>query len=413
MRGFCLTGLLTAVCAFLSLQSVVLAQDTHNSDSQNTGPYQAVPLGGIDVFIQAAKKAFGPRYAGVWFDSTNGEFRIGVVSTQTADFRIYLRDRQLAERLFRRFKIRGQLTGVQFSQDQLQSLSRWISKRLPGVNQNSYIPISVGEKTNLNYLEITTPPPRLSNSKQKGLINFLNSRYSRMIRIYTDYKRPVTLPCYGLFCDPPLRANILGYTNLAGCTQGFLARGISDGKLYQMTAGHCRGRINYNWMTEFTNATVHAIGPVARYVFGPTGDVAIVSVLNPPGWRARAWLVLRGANGAITNSAYRITADRDALVGRRVCVSGAAGYPLSCGVVQQRNVSVTYLNPRVTVNGLFQFSACVRGGDSGAPVFSGGAAYGIVSGGTKDAGGSGCVSFAEPIVTAQKLMGVRVAHDVG
>ena len=307
----------------------------------------------------------------------------------------------------------GKFLGVSYSLKELHSLNNLLSAQLPRVNRGSTAPINLGEKTNLNYLEMTVPQTNLLTARQKAFTNYVGNNFSRLVRVYTGSQPPVILPCSQFFCNPPLRAGILSYNQLNGCTGGFLASSNRDGKIYQFTAGHCRGAINYNWLTEFTNATVHTIGPTHNYVFSSAGDIGIVRVLNPSGWNPKPWLTLRNSRGTITREDYPIRQSLDGLVGARVCVTGAAGHATSCGLIQQTNVTITYLHPQVTVRGLFQFSACVAAGDSGAPIFSYGTAYGIVSGGTIPGSGSGCVSFGEPIATAEKLMNVNTLLQAG
>jgi hypothetical protein len=370
---------------------------------QTTIGIDTISVKGLQVEA-IARHAFGKRYAGVWIDSIEGQIKIGVAD-------LHPRDSMVGLDLLEKLEASGTVVGVQYSQQQLQQVSATISKQLPRANRGAKVPIDIGERTDLNNIEITLPPSNLITPAQQKLSSDVSNRYSRLVRIYISRAAPATLPCRGVFCDPPLRSGIEAYTDLTGCTAGFIVRSRSDGKLYQLVAGHCRGRVNYNWLTEFTNATVHSIGPVHNYQYSRAGDVGIIAVRNPAGWKPRAWITVRGGSGQSANSSYHIHADRDAIVGQRVCVSGVAGYYTQCGLVSQTNVSVTYLHPQVTVSGLFQIELCSHPGDSGAPVFGANTAYGTVSGGTIAGSGARCITFAQPIVEAENLMRVNVSHE--
>jgi streptogrisin C len=154
---------------------------------------------------------------------------------------------------------------------------------------------------------------------------------------------------------------------------------------------------------------VHAIGPFHSKVFDSRGDAAIMQVLNPSGWNARAWVFVTAGPDTGRNEAYTITGDSTSPVGTRVCATGATSAMSDCGTVRAVGVCVTYSNAgNVTVCGLGRASFAVRPGDSGAPVYSSHLARGLVSGATGDG-----QALYQGIRGAENLLNVDVSFDGG
>ncbi|MGC5011425.1 S1 family peptidase [Streptosporangium sp. DT93] len=159
----------------------------------------------------------------------------------------------------------------------------------------------------------------------------------------------------------------VGFAVFTGTRSGFV------------TAGHC-GRTGTR--TTGFNGTVQG---VFRGSLFPGGDHSWVQVDR--GWRT-APEVDDGEGGTVPVAGARI-----ALEGASVCRSDAAG-GLHCGLIQQRDASVTY--PQGNVFGLTRTSVCAEAGDSGGPFISFDQAQGIASGGSGDCGQGG-TSYFEPI----------------
>ena len=194
----------------------------------------------------------------------------------------------------------------------------------------------------------------------------------------------------------------------SGCTGAFISRSAVGSHLEQLTAGHCQAIVHRSWLTEFSNQSVHSIGLVNRSFFGPSGDAGVIRVYNPSGWRARAWVYVRGGSATVRKESYPIWAAGTAIPGTRVCMSGGSNPSTSCGRVTKVGVSVSYSTAHVLVSGLSQATLCARAGDSGSPVFAGHVAYGIVSG-----SGGDCLTWFQPVVPAARLLGTRLAVDRG
>ncbi|MFI6510988.1 S1 family peptidase [Streptosporangium sp. NPDC050855] len=161
------------------------------------------------------------------------------------------------------------------------------------------------------------------------------------------------------------------------CSVGFAVfQGSRDGFV---SAGHC-GRTGA--VTTGFNRTVQG---VFRGSVFPGGDHSWVQVNS--GWRTTP-AVDDGQGGTIPVAGARI-----ALEGASVCRSGSAG-GFHCGLIQQRDASVTYAQGNVF--GLTRTSVCAEAGDSGGPFISIDQAQGIASSGSGDCGQGG-TSYFEPI----------------
>jgi len=353
--------------------------------------------------IDYARRVAGSKFGGMWLTpSPNSEFRIGVVGATESDS-------VKVQRALKRIGTAGRIVPARFTERKLVQINSYLTQRLARVNRSADIPVSVGIRPDRNAVELDVPPVQSVSPAQRSLVEAAvhNFRAAVIIRPASAARTSV-LPCRDVFCDPPLRSGIWTYAGLVGCTGSFLARGRSDLRLYQTTAGHCGVVWGSTWVTQFVNGVAHSIGRVKNRRFDLSGDMGIITVNNPPGWQSRAWVTVRGGVGTTTNEAYPIWADAAPVVGARVCFSGAASRPSNCGVVTRTNVAVTYSASHVTVAGLAQANFCAVAGDSGSPVFANHVAYGVVSG---NAGT--CITYFEPVQTIERLMNVNVAHDLG
>ncbi|MGH3728454.1 MAG: S1 family peptidase [Micromonosporaceae bacterium] len=174
------------------------------------------------------------------------------------------------------------------------------------------------------------------------------------------------------------------------CTLGFnVASGT--GAQYFLTAGHCTD-ISSSWYAA--DQTTY-LGPTAGSSF-PGNDFGIVRYASG---------VSRPGNVNLHNGSYRdITGAGTARVGDRVCLSSPIG-GFRCGYVVALNVTVNY--PQGTVSGLGRIDICSAPGDSGAPVFRGTVAVGLVSGGSGNCS-SGGTTFFQPVTEPLSIYGVHV-----
>ena len=94
---------------------------------------------------------------------------------------------------------------------------------------------------------------------------------------------------------------------------------------------------------------------------------------------------------------------RPAVEGASVCRSGATtGW--HCGIIQQRDASVTY--PQGNVSGLIRTNVCAEPGDSGGSFVSGDQAQGVASGGSGDC--SRGITYFQPIGAILTVYGLTL-----
>src|SRR5215216_339067 len=241
-----------------------------------------------------------------------------------------------------------------------------------------------------NAVELDLPRGQRLTTAQQATVAAARRRLGSKLTFGTWAGRMHDLACAwsgGEFdCDPPLRGGVMlyirsGTSYIPQCTVGFNAKSTVDGKWYVMTAGHCGppGRTFYVYQRR--TLQWHVLGHMHNCVWGePTSgcvysgddDEGIITVDNVPGWNPKPWVYVHawtGANDRTTeNPGYPIYGTGGSRQGMRVCVSGAIS-GTSCGHVE-----------RLGGGSLAQVNLCTTHGDSGAPIFSGQKAYGLLKG---------------------------------
>ncbi|MFF7330103.1 trypsin-like serine protease [Streptomyces sp. NPDC008150] len=174
------------------------------------------------------------------------------------------------------------------------------------------------------------------------------------------------------------------------CSAGFnVTNGQAD---FVLTAGHC-GPVGSLWFTEADGT--RQLGRTVARTF-PGKDFSLVRYANG---RASTDTVATGKGGSVT-----ITGTGEATVGQRVSRSGSTS-GLRTGRVTAVGATVNY--PEGTVTGLIQTSVCAEPGDSGGPLFAGGTALGVTSGGNGDCAKGG-TTFFQPVGDALTALGVHL-----
>ncbi|GAA2498570.1 S1 family peptidase [Streptomyces thermolineatus] len=176
------------------------------------------------------------------------------------------------------------------------------------------------------------------------------------------------------------------------CTLGFNVR--SSTAHYFLVAGHCAEGAT-TWYADPGRTVV--LGTTAGSSF-PGNDYGLVRYTNTS--------VPKEGTVNLHNGSHRdITGAGNAYVGQYVQRSGSTT-GLRGGTVTGLNATVNYGGGDI-VYGLVQTTMCAEPGDSGGPVFSGGTALGLVSGGSGNCS-SGGTTFFQPVTEALAAYGVGV-----
>ncbi len=188
---------------------------------------------------------------------------------------------------------------------------------------------------------------------------------------------------------PPLHAGE-DMTSGSGyhCIASYLA--YSGPNYYVITAGHCTSAAS-DWYIGG-----HYLGSTTGSSF-PGNDYGLIQIADPDYWDPQPGIIHSG--GVI-----KITGVGTATVGATVCiVSRVTG--VHCGTVTGLNQTVNY--PEGTVYGLGSANICTEAGDSGAPVYSGDKAIGIVVGGSGNCS-SGGELFFQPLAEILSAYGLTL-----
>jgi streptogrisin D len=170
------------------------------------------------------------------------------------------------------------------------------------------------------------------------------------------------------------------------CTLGFNVRNSSN-VYYFLTAGHC-GNIASTWYANSSHTSV--LGNTQNSSF-PGNDFAIVHYTT-------------SGTPSGTVGGQDITGAGNATVGQTVYRRGSTT-GVHSGRVTALNATVNYAEG--TVRGMIQTTVCAEGGDSGGPLYAGGTALGLTSGGSGNCS-SGGTTFFQPVTEALNTYGVSV-----
>ncbi|MFI7053441.1 S1 family peptidase [Streptosporangium canum] len=177
------------------------------------------------------------------------------------------------------------------------------------------------------------------------------------------------------------------------CSVGFsVLRGTQNGFV---SAGHC-GKAGS--ATTGFNQAAQGIFQASHFPDSDFGWVAVNADWTPKP------LVDNGTGGTVT-----VAGSKEAIEGASVCRSGSAtGW--HCGVIQQRNASITY--PQGTVSEVTRTNVCAEPGDSGGSFISIDQAQGVTSGGSGDCT-SGGITYFQPIGEILTTYGLSLMTTAG
>jgi streptogrisin C len=337
------------------------------------------------------ERALGERYGDLWFDPADGgRVKVGIVGGDTT----------LAASLIARRKLTTvtDLVPVRHSYAELQQAAAWLSAEAARANppsRNGLVKgLSVWRLPDKNTVELDLPRGQRLTAAQQATVAQARQRLGGKLTLGTWAGQIRDLACAwsgGEFdCDPPLRGGVMMYTrNASGgydpqCTVGFNAKSTVDGKWYVLTAGHCGSPGTTFYVYQRRTLQWHVLGHMHRCIWGGDprcvysgdDDEGIITIDNVPGWNPEPWVYVHawtGANDHTTeNPGYPIYGTGGSRLGMRVCTSGAIK-GTSCGNVE-----------RLGGGSLAQVDLCADHGDSGAPIFTGQKAYGLLKGANPD-----------------------------
>jgi streptogrisin C len=338
----------------------------------------------------------GAALGGIWIAPNDGDrVKVGVVGA----------DRRIQATVMQAVGAAGlsaatDIVPVRYSARQVVAADAWLGSQLNKLARASRGPIhlDVSYRMDLNRVQLGVAGRNLT-AAEGALVTRAKARYGDLVQVVAQPSgSSVGTPLSSLactypsggganpYCFPPLRGGNTIVTPASStqhggyCTGGFLASDRTTGQYYLFTAGHCAAEAGTGtWYTEFPDHTVHAIGTVHNYIFGFSGDMAILNINNPNGWMLpQGWVNAQGQNST-TNQQYPIYSAQYSTQGARICSTGEATGYLQCGTVVSLGQYICELTASgcTVVANTGEASFCMQQGDSGGPVFASNQAFGL------------------------------------
>ncbi|MGH3241470.1 MAG: S1 family peptidase, partial [Spirillospora sp.] len=179
------------------------------------------------------------------------------------------------------------------------------------------------------------------------------------------------------------------YSKLGRCKLGFNVR--KGSAFYFITAGHCTSTAT-EWYAD--PGLTKLLGTTAGSSF-PGNDYGFIAKYASAPEDTRGGVILAGRFHDITSAG-------NATVGLKVTRAGDLPHT---GTVNALNQTVNYQEG--SVSGLIRTNLCAEPGDSGGPVFAGGLAIGVISGGSGNCS-SGGTTFVQPITEPLQVYGLEI-----
>lgn len=330
-------------------------------------PGQAAPVAtpelaarGIAAADDAAALAdsLGDRAAGTYLDQATGQLVVAVTDQAAADTVV---------------AAGGAATIVRYSTADLEQVTEALdtSARIPGTAW------AIDPATN----QVVVTVDSTVSDADLATVETLAESYGAAVRIEET--------------PGELKAAISGGDPIYGggfrCSLGFNVQD-SGGTQYFLTAGHCT-EVASTWFAD--PGLTQVLGDTVVSSF-PGDDYGIVQYTSG---------VARPGDVNLYNGGFQdITGAADAVAGQSVNRSGSTT-GVQGGTVTGLNATVNYAEG--TVFGMIQTNVCAEGGDSGGPLFAGGTALGLTSGGSGNCS-SGGTTFFQPVTEPLNDFGLTV-----
>ncbi|WP_436764290.1 S1 family peptidase [Streptosporangium sp. V21-05] len=309
-------------------------------------------------------RRLGPRFGGTWLRGNSAQSLV-MATTSPADIPMIVSEGALAEVVSRSFA-------------ELAAVKKKLDNTLPAqplVSSVRYVDVK------RNKVVVLVPLPNVAQTvvESAGV-----DRTAVVVLPSTEVPQPL----YNLVGGD---AYYIGVTSR--CSIGFpVLKGTQNGFV---SAGHCGNPGN----------TTTGFNRVAQGVFQgssfPGNDYSWVA--TNANWTATP------AVGNSEGGTVPVAGARVAIEGASVCRSGSTT-DWHCGVIQQRDASVTY--PQGTVFQLTRTSVCAEPGDSGGSFISVDQAQGVTSGGSGDCSQGGTTYF-QPIAEILTAYGLSLRTTAG
>jgi hypothetical protein len=359
---------------------------------------------GIEDVLAAV---LGEQYAGIWYDHDDrGRLKIGMTRLAApldADVRRVVAGYNLSSL--------ADLVPMQFSLAELLALQDAIRTDILDLIRAGHA--QTGYDTKLNRV-VVRAIERLPGSEDARIQRWSTLPAVTVLRINLPdlFGQFDSGNCNVTYCDPPLRGGREIISNSSICTGAFIARHrVFTDVLLMLTAGHCVfDAPGSSWSARDEAGIVSTFGPNYGYYF-PGRDAGAIEILPlrgslPP----LPSVVVKGSANTTYDPNYQIRFTSLSNMGQLLCQTGRTTGTLCAEVsgLGTDHVGIDAFGGIYPVHQMGELDQCLTtNGDSGAPVYKKGRAYGIVSGSSNHPP-IHCNTFYQGIRGAQDLLDVDI-----
>jgi hypothetical protein len=339
-----------------------------------------------EAVAPAFQRQLGAQFAGIWLDAAHpGRIKVATTGRLGAVTQIAMNMGPGVAELVDPVQASASLAD-------LNAVQTDVVNTLRGIRGTTGFAVEVQPQRGASVL--TLGPHASSLPAVQQVITTLRTRHGARLMIIHGRGEPTAAACAGPYCDAPLRGGVqIDRINVKSCTAGFIAK--QGTARYVITAGHCLTP-NLTWWSRFANSDSHYIG-LATSAWFPGFDFGAIKVTNPKWGSPQPWVYRRPPLNV--SETYPIQGMATAIPFSFVCHTGMSS-GTRCGLVTSTSVWVSYSNGGFVVGVVKVSNSLACAGDSGGPVYVSKKAYGLLSGGSTEAGVCGNTWFYYPIAVA-------------